>query len=211
MEEQIFISHTFQDVVEINELIQAFFKDSGIKPFIATMETYRRGEKPNWVWIKEEIEKSKALLLFITPKILEKEHTQNWIAYETGIASASNPPKPVWIFQVAPIEFKIPYLTHYILMTEFATQAEASRLSENKIFEVFKMLLQAIGLLGLREAIKKPETSFGLNIKCSNCRVNFNYFDFTLAYKKFPCPSCPNNIEVPTKEVKYDEELSKIE
>lgn len=211
MEEQIFISHTFEDVTEINKLIQELFADSGIKPFIASVETWRRGSKPNWLWIKEEIDKSKALFLFITPSILKREYTQNWIAYETGIAATLNPQKPVWVFQIAPVEFRIPYLTHYVLMTDVSTKKEASKLPENIVVKLFRTFLQAIAFGALREAIKNPKTSLAFDITCLRCRLNFKFLDFTVTYENFPCPSCSNNLEVPKKEEKVDLDLGKID
>ncbi|MFY3739940.1 MAG: hypothetical protein HMLIMOIP_000365 [Candidatus Nitrosomirales archaeon] len=221
MEEQIFISHTFEDVAEVNKLLQELFGDSGIKPFIAAMETWQRGAKPNWLWIKQEIEKSKALFLFVTPSILKREHTQNWIAYETGVAATFNPPKPVWIFQIAPVEFKIPYLTHYILMPEFREQKEREpkpsavvmtwqnppwhppdpelqkKFAESVAASVMVGLRSFTNKLELKYGVKKLEIDKAISITCYNCRLAFKFFDLTETYKSFPCPSCAKDINVP--------------
>lgn len=221
------MSHTFDDVAEVNKLIQELFADSDIKPFIAAMETWKRRSKPNWLWIKEEIEKSKALFLFITPNILKREYTQNWIAYETGVAATLNPPKPVWIFQIAPIEFKIPYLTHYILMPEITDQKKPEPIRSNTVAmtietlktspELQKKFIESVTasvMVGIKAVTNKLELKHGvwkleieraIDMRCYHCNLQFKFFDMTETRRNIPCPSCSQNIDVPKKETEGKE------
>jgi hypothetical protein len=76
-------------------------------------EKWSRNGNPNWRWIKDEIQKSRALFLILAKNIVKKEYTQNWVAFEIGVASTCNPPIPVFVFKEENIDFPVPYLNHY--------------------------------------------------------------------------------------------------
>lgn len=205
LEEQLFVAHTFKDInqVKVNRIIQKIFADSGVKPFIASMETWRRENNPDWLWIQQEIARSKALILFITSNILHREYTQNWIAFETGIAATLAPRKPVWIFQIARVNFRIPYLTHYILMPESVLK-KGSRGSKDS---ALRKLVLELRIMHLRAVIRNPEVSFGVDLRCSKCKLYFKFYDFSGTSRNIPCPCCSTNISVPETETQMSSQL----
>jgi len=59
MKDQIFLSHSRED----RQIVQYFldkFDDTGVKPVLMEFEKWSRNGKPNWIWIRDEIKKSKA-------------------------------------------------------------------------------------------------------------------------------------------------------
>ena len=59
---------------------------------MATRDKLASSKDPNWLQIKRWIQDSDAVLLIITGEIIRQEHTQNWIAFEVGIAAGCDPP-----------------------------------------------------------------------------------------------------------------------
>ena len=51
--------------------------------------------------------------MILTQGILEQEHTQNWVAFEVGVAGGHNPSIPVIAVRGEGVTIPIPYLTHY--------------------------------------------------------------------------------------------------
>jgi hypothetical protein len=60
-------------------------------------EKWLRNKRPNWKWIKDEIQKSRALL----------------VAFEIGMAATSHPAIPIYVFRENNIDFAVPYLNYY--------------------------------------------------------------------------------------------------
>lgn len=110
--DQIFISHSSNDHEIVDYLIDKF-DDTGIKPIRMEYEKWSRKGKPNWIWIKDEIQKSKALFLILTKNIVKKEFTENWVAFEIGVASVCDPQLPVLVFREEDVDFPVPFLNHY--------------------------------------------------------------------------------------------------
>jgi hypothetical protein len=109
---QIFISHSAKDRKAVDYFVEKF-TDTGVKPVLMEYEKWSIEGKPNWKWIKDEIQKSQKLFLILTKNIVKNEYTQNWVAFEVGVASTSNPSIPVFVFREEEIDFPVPYLTHY--------------------------------------------------------------------------------------------------
>jgi hypothetical protein len=86
---QIFISHSAKDN-EISDFFIRKFDDTDVKPVLMDYEKWSRNDRPNWMWIKDEIQKSSALFLILTKNIVKNEYTQNWVAFEIGVAATSN-------------------------------------------------------------------------------------------------------------------------
>ena len=65
--------------------------------------------------IRNNVEKSEFLFLFLTDNVVATPFTQNWVSYEIGLASANS--KKLFVFERmgTPIKFPIPYLTDYAL------------------------------------------------------------------------------------------------
>jgi hypothetical protein len=110
---QIFVSHSSKDKPIVDFFLEKF-NDVGVKPVLMEYEKWSRNGRPNWIWIKDEIQQSKALfLLILTKNIVKNEHTQNWIAFEIEVASTCNPMIPVFVFMEKNVNFPVPYLSHY--------------------------------------------------------------------------------------------------
>jgi hypothetical protein len=77
---QIFISHSAKDN-EISDFFIRKFDDTDVKPVLMDYEKWSRNDRPNWMWIKDEIQKSSALFLILTKNIVKNEYTQNWVAF----------------------------------------------------------------------------------------------------------------------------------
>lgn len=119
---KIFISHSTKD----NKLLEdtkEIFKETKVEPVIYDNE---KGEQ--WKNIREYIRNSDAMFLLlgrdINPDNRDRAHTQNWIAFEGGIACGCEPKKRLVVFHPAYDEknsnkydenkYAIPYLTDYI-------------------------------------------------------------------------------------------------
>lgn len=107
-----FITHSREDVGLVNRIYKTL-TSVGIMPHIAEFEEYEEG-KLTAGEIKNKIQESSEVLVFLTPNVTAKTHTQNWVAYEIGVAHALK--RDVYVFEgFNQIEFPVPYLDHYIL------------------------------------------------------------------------------------------------
>jgi hypothetical protein len=67
---QIFISHSAKDN-EISDFFIRKFDDTDVKPVLMEYEKWSRNDRPNWMWIKDEIQKSSMLFLILTKNIVK--------------------------------------------------------------------------------------------------------------------------------------------
>ncbi|HYZ50097.1 MAG TPA: toll/interleukin-1 receptor domain-containing protein [Nitrososphaeraceae archaeon] len=186
---QIFISHSAKDK-EISTFFIRKFRNTGVKPVLMEYEKWSRNNRPNWKWIKDEIQKSSALFLVLTKNIVKNEYTQNWVAFEIGVAATSHPAIPIFVFREHNIDFPVPYLNYYfdkpMSNTNLVPQRDISSTILNAIFH------------GLKERIleqiienKNPIMIDRKLLKCSNCLLEFAYFG---REEKLICPCCSNII-----------------
>ena len=106
---QIFISHSSRDRKKTS-FLRNLFDVTNVKPVLMEFEKRSRNNNPNWSWIKEEIQKSKALVVVLTKNITKRSFTQNWVAFEIGVAATCRPPLPIFVFR-EDVDFPVPYLT----------------------------------------------------------------------------------------------------
>jgi len=119
MPHQIFVSHTKFDADFFNFLDSAEARLGKIRLY---RSEYEKIDSPPWLTIKKELDKSDALFLFIGKELVKAQaaadksptaredwkHTQNWIAYEIGIASEKF--MDVWVLcDDVEINFPVPY------------------------------------------------------------------------------------------------------
>lgn len=118
---KVFMSHSKLDKDTCNRFDSAAAR-VGIEVFRSEYESMKT---PAWETIKNEIKQSEALFLLIGPKLVESQnisqnifpvpnwkYTQNWIAYEVGLACALD--KDVWVVcDGITINFPVPYLNNY--------------------------------------------------------------------------------------------------
>jgi hypothetical protein len=186
---QIFISHSAKDK-EISSFFIRKFGNTSVKPVLMEYEKWSRNNRPNWRWIKDEIQKSSALFLVLTKNLVKNEYTQNWVAFEIGVAATSHPAIPIFVFREHNIDFPVPYLNYYfdqpMSNTNLVSQRDVSSTILNAIFHRLKESI-------LEEIIenKNPVILDRKLLKCSNCLLEFAYFG---REKKLICPCCSNII-----------------
>jgi hypothetical protein len=196
LSEQIFISHSSKDH-KILEFFRQLFDDSGVKPVFMEFESWSRNNMPNWIWIREQIQKSRALFLILTKNIVEKPYTQNWIAFEIGVACSTNPPIPVYVFREEDVKFPVPYLTWYF--DEPFSSLDHSRPKDfSEIFlEFFRHILRYTVFVNIVLSeiynMNKKDDWKETSLTCSKCKLDFNYFGFN---SKINCPCCSNDLPV---------------
>lgn len=119
---KIFISHSKKDK-ELLEDTKQIFEETKVKYAIYDNE---KGEQ--WKNIREYIRNSDAIFLLlgrdINPDNRDRAYTQNWIAFEAGIACGCEPKKRLVVFHPAydlnspnkydENKYAVPYLTDYI-------------------------------------------------------------------------------------------------
>jgi hypothetical protein len=165
------------------------FNDTGVKPVLMEYEKWSRNNKPNWFWIKNEIQKSAALFLVLTKNIVKKEYTQNWVAFEVGVASNCNPSVPVFVFKEQNIDFPVPYVNHYFDQSLSNTQ----RLYSGD----FSLMLLNVLFHGIKESFIKGVITGSFDLpdegttKCSKCLLSFHYWGYE---EEFNCPCCSATI-----------------
>lgn len=114
----IFLSHTRLDKEFCDKLDNAAASE-GVRRFRSEFETL---QAPAWRTIKREIDQSSALFLLVGNELVRAQesslsdwkYTQNWIAYEVGLAC--NRGIDVWVWcEAEKINFPVPYLNNYVL------------------------------------------------------------------------------------------------
>ena len=117
---QIFESHTKLDVATC-DMFDTVVARVGIKAF---RSEYEEMKPPAWETIKNKIKLSKALFLLVGEELVKAQaqrsddwkFTQNWIAYEVGLACAME--IDVWVVcNGTYINFPVPYLNNYVIGT----------------------------------------------------------------------------------------------
>ncbi|EGG41850.1 Hypothetical protein Nlim_1293 [Candidatus Nitrosarchaeum limnium SFB1] len=155
--------------------------------------------------IRNKVELSDYVFLFLTDNVVKTEYTKNWVIYEDGVASAKN--KKIFVFerQGTSIPYPIPYVTSYALFDLNSTtdMLEIQSLSKSigkfrkdlatgaagaavgSVFGPVGMILGAIAgyMIG-------PKPKKQAHPKCNICNVSFDYYSPHI--KEFNCPCCRN-------------------
>ena len=120
-------------------------------------------------------------------------YTQNWIAFEVGLACAMD--KQVWVFEQkgSSVNFPIPYVTDYVLY---------NNLENNVAFDYVRAIIEGYGdkTFFHRTDIPEVEIPKGKFTKCPNCNSIFNFHhvdNSLLRYTRilFICPLCRQEIK----------------
>lgn len=109
-------------------------------------------------------------------------HTRNWVAFEIGVAAASIPQKPVYVFNEEGVDFAVPYLNHYF----------PHPLSSRRDFEIADYISDVRAPTAkkdfLPQIIRDPQLVYRDKMcKCPNCMTVFSYWGDRMAFK---CPCC---------------------
>ncbi len=177
---QVFVSHT-KDDVEFCNMFDVACARVGVKAFRSEFETI---EIPQWKTIKEAMENSIAMFLLVGKQLVAHQaspspnwkYTQNWIAYETGLACQAG--IDVWVFcDNVEINFPVPYFNNY----------EVWGVSTKKQVEFLKGILNRYN-----SGQTFPVPTWDRNTKCphENCRIEFNLHSTLAPGKVIKCPQC---------------------
>jgi hypothetical protein len=183
-----FVSHSGKDKVILDGVIEAFDfynKTQAYTPhnkrhyIIMNEERLKASQEPYWQQIKNQIERSDALILIISEGITQKEFTQNWVAFEVGVAAGCNPPKPVIAIQGQAVRVPIPYVTHYF---SYSNTLPPSNVKKPESWRgQFNILIYTL----FANTEYKPEQPI---IHCPMCNSKYHYHGPELIIK---CPCCP--------------------
>lgn len=180
---QIFLSHTKKDK-EFCDLFDTIFARVDIRGFRSEFEDF---EKPAWKTIMKAINDSTALFLLIGKELVQNHaqkvdgwnHTQNWIAYEIGVACQKG--IDVWaICDNVKINFPMPYVNNYLDMN---LRTDDGRKSMRKLLEAY-----CAG-----QNFSFPYTyPLGRNasFRCNPCGMLFNVHHIWTIGDEIRCPQC---------------------
>ena len=126
---KVFISHSRRDKKYCHSFADAC-NSVGLKPFLYELEDIK---PPHWKTLQREISQSAILFLLIGKEFTEIQKsltpdawlfTQNWIAYEIGVAAQKG--IEVWVLcENTDINFPVPYFTNlYFWEGNLAEQKE---------------------------------------------------------------------------------------
>lgn len=176
------MSHTKLDETFCNRFDTACAR-IGIRSFRSEFETI---SPPAWKTIRDQMRRSSALFLLVGRELVNMQerssydpetarnwkYTQNWIAYEIGLACQQN--IDVWVLcDDVPINFPVPYFKHY---QPFANDLDWLK----RILDVYEKW----------RSLKGPDE---LRAVCPNdhCRVEYFFWGYhhTRPFQ-VPCPQC---------------------
>ena len=187
--EQIFLSHTRQDIEFVN-IVSRSCTDAGLFPYRAEFNDL---ERPEWKSIKKEMQKSCALILVGGRKLVDSQnkhdnswhYTQNWIAYEIGLAHQLG--IDVWVVcDNLDINFPVPYLNNYFV-------------NNLKNAEIYRYFVDK-----LKFYVDYPRQPFPLIsgtkrylMECPYCGNVYNLHLDVKESETIICPTCLQKIEFP--------------
>ena len=208
----IFISHSKKDtdlVLSIKKLLENIGQTPIIQEFIPKVDQ----EIPHKE-IRDNVNKSKYLFLFLTDNVVETEYTKNWIMFEVGVAASISNKIFVFEREGIPISYPIPHVTDYALFNPDDTQDMlkiqelAKRIgSTNKkpiagavAGAVIGSILGPVGTIlggilgGVGAYATESDSPKDFKVKCHHCEESFNYH--FQKYKDFNCPCCRKSIQL---------------
>jgi len=185
---QVFVSHTQKDV-EFCDIFDRACARVGIKAFRSEFEKI---QFPAWETIRNAIRASRVLFLLIGKELIKAQrsgdpswaHTQNWIAYEIGIACQRG--IDVWVIcDDVGINFPVPYLNNYLPLS----------LRHKSAFDYFLTVLKKYAE-GVKTTFPKPLCA----IECpylTDCKGAYNLHMRIKAGGRKVCPQCLRQIWFP--------------
>jgi hypothetical protein len=178
---QFFNSHTKKDKEFCDDFDRICVRE-GIQVFRSEFEEI---EKPAWESIKNAIDNSVALFVLIGKELVESEnsgdldwrHTQNWIAFEIGLACKKG--IDVWaVCDDVSTNYPIPYINNYLTVS--LKRPDTSK------------YLRAI-LKEYKAGKTFPAPTFfnhWLGVTCYNCGIRFNLHVTLKPGGTIICPQC---------------------
>jgi hypothetical protein len=182
---QVFVSHTKKD----EEFCDAFDRVCarvGIKAFRSEFEETLT---PAWKTIKGAMNKSVALFFLIGKELVNSQdmsdpkwrYTQNWIAYEIGLACQRG--IDVWaVCDDVLINFPMPYINNYLTVS----------LRHRPAFDYLRGILEDYkkGLSFPYPSINPFGKDRGVRCPYDNCKMEFNLHVSLQPGEEIRCPQC---------------------
>jgi hypothetical protein len=184
---QVFVSHSHKDV-EFCDIFDRACARVGVKAFRSEFESI---ELPAWKTITKNIRKSRALFLLFGRELAEAQlssepswlYTQNWIAFEIGVACERG--MDVWVIcDDVRINFPVPYVNNYLTVS----------LRHREAFDYMVNILTDYAK-GVKTTFPDKENV----IECLNedCGAIFNFPVPIDAGGIIVCPVCLREVEFP--------------
>jgi hypothetical protein len=183
---QAFISHTKKDK-DFCDIIDKAIKDVGFKRFRASFEEIQR---PEWKSIQNEMNKSNVLILAVGEELVKNQSlhnedwhfTQNWIAYEIGLASERE--LDIWVIcDDVKINFPVPHLTFYL---PYSLRRKEVRKKFNWHFTLYQT--------NQRMPYPLTEEQMVWCIVCPYCHNEYNLYANIPKGQTIVCPTCLNEL-----------------
>lgn len=192
----VFISHSRYD-----PNLDFFHKVFSAVPITAIWMEFEDITAPPYLSIRDNVNKSDALFVLLSEHLVDKQHTNNWVSFEVGLAA--NRTKvfekdsknlniqglDVYVFEPIDqhIAFTVPYFTHFM------------RYRNND--QAF------IWLRNMLRGNKLSTSGFSIHCPWASCKIEFNYLSrfYTDSYY---CPACGG--EVIFKKSYKDIDLDKL-
>lgn len=211
----VFISHSKRDRALVRK-IHSLLTNIGYEAIIEEFIPSETKQPIPYMEIRNNLQKSSFVFLFLTDNVVLTEYTKNWVMFE--VSQAASFQKRLFVFEQKdmPIPYPIPYLTDYmifddttesyLLIQQIAKKAGPS-IPPNLITAGLGVLLGLpfgpIGpiLGGLGGLILGPRDADTMNIPritCPYCGIQFNYYSPYI--QDFACPSCRQWITLRTAE-----------
>jgi len=201
----IFLSHTRLDKEFCDKFDNAAARE-GVKGFRSEFETL---EVPAWKTIKREIEASSALFILVGKELVRAQassinkirdswrYTQNWIAYEIGLACEHGIDIWVWCEDVE-INFPVPHFNNYVLIG-FGAQDEKEHGSGGIGF--LRYILRKY-----KQGINFPLGWWERGMRCPNkrCGAQFNLHSYVEKGETLYCPMCLQEITMSEDWLAYE-------
>lgn len=206
----VFVSHSIRDK-EWRTAFDVVCARAGIR---ADAMEFERLQAPPWRDITNRIRESVAVFVLIGPDFpLELIHTNNWVAFEVGVAACAG--KDVWVLEdkAQSKPFAIPKVDHYILcqpswlqevppskmfthireVLEIYADPNRAKLASSE-FVPLKMH-EEITLLFAQSLKKTLDISQPrwMKVICTNAECGVNFVMHT-NMPEFDCPSCRKHI-----------------
>jgi hypothetical protein len=189
MATSVFMSHTKLDK-EFCDKFDIAAARIGIEVFRSELEDI---SPPAWKNIKQKMEQSSAMFLLVGKRLVEAQamseftaqyreewkHTQNWIAYEVGLACQKA--IDVWVIcDSVYINFPVPYLNNYVIYGLEQYPADQKLLFIRDVLSHYKKN-EIFPLGALQRAVTCPNVS---------CGAQYNLHSMVQKGGNVPCPTC---------------------
>ena len=177
---QVFVSHTQKDV-EFCNIFDSAIARVGIQAFRSEFEKI---DLPAWRTIRDAIRSSCALFLLVGKELVKAQaspdaswsHTQNWIAYETGVACERG--IDVWVIcDDTIINFPVPYLNNYLPVS----------LRNRQSFDYFVSILRRYAT-GLKTTFPRDKSM--IECQYTDCKATYNLNVIVNSDTVIVCPQC---------------------